>query len=586
MQCAASTPCVVDFARKAATGHGAAAVHGRFAADSTLAIAHATGAASHPNNPRRGLVVFAMPRVRVPIIDLFAGPGGLGEGFSSFSPGRQGGFELALSIEKESSAFQTLLLRSAHRRLVGSASYRHYLDYVQGKISGEAFRSIPSVAAALADASEEAHQFELGRTPESTVDRAIRHALGEASEWVLIGGPPCQAYSLAGRSRRANDETFSRDVKHFLYREYLRIIRKFHPTVFVMENVKGLLSSTHSGRSMFQRILDDLSAPGAGVEYRVTSLVAKDQGRGLAPEDYLIEAERYGIPQCRHRVILLGIRTDISLGDIPLLKSTEPLSVAEAIHDLPPIRSRLSRTADSAEKWHDVVRTGAASLSQHVDRPLAAAIKSAASASRLHTESGSSFIAAADLARGQFGPRYFPAPRSRRLAVEEFRAWVTRKELGGVLQHETRAHIAADLARYLYASTFAFKNGYSPRLRHYPDVLLPEHKNAVAADGERAPFQDRFRVQCMNEPGTTVVSHIAKDGHYYIHYDPSQCRSLTVREAARLQTFPDDYFFEGTRTQQYIQVGNAVPPLLANKIAGVVHHILEGCIPARVARAA
>ena len=138
--------------------------------------------------------------------------------------------------------------------------------------------------------------------------------------------------------------------------------------------------------------------------------------------------------------------------------------------------------------------------------------------------------------------------------------------------HEARSHLVQDLRRYLFASIFTDKYGKFPRLHEYDtysNTLIPNHLSANSGK-----FVDRFRVQLPNSPATTVTSHIAKDGHYFIHYDYKQCRSLTVREAARIQTFPDNYFFCGPRTSQYQQVGNAVPPYLAKKIAEIVLNTL------------
>jgi DNA (cytosine-5)-methyltransferase 1 len=137
----------------------------------------------------------------------------------------------------------------------------------------------------------------------------------------------------------------------------------------------------------------------------------------------------------------------------------------------------------------------------------------------------------------------------------------------------------SDLLRYFFAACGAAQKGYSLKLREYPEPFLPDHVNARPKTNgknseQKIDFEDRFRVQLRNERATTITSHISKDGHYYIHYDPMQCRSLTVREAARLQTFPDSYFFEGNRTEQYHQVGNAVPSLLAVKMAAVVADLI------------
>jgi DNA (cytosine-5)-methyltransferase 1 len=134
-----------------------------------------------------------------------------------------------------------------------------------------------------------------------------------------------------------------------------------------------------------------------------------------------------------------------------------------------------------------------------------------------------------------------------------------------LLNHQARSHMKEDLERYAWWAAEAKKTGKSPTLHdNVPKALLPKHQNVH--DDSPMVFADRFKVQLADKPSGTVTSHISKDGHYYIHYDPAQARSFSVREAARIQTFPDDYFFMGNRTQQYHQVGNAVPPYLAYQI--------------------
>lgn len=481
----------------------------------------------------------------IPIIDLFAGPGGLNEGFSRL--GEDAGdphFSTIGSFEMESSAIHTLLVRGVYRDLVRSGSVpSSYYKFIRGEISWEEFLTDARIAEALERASNHVHQVELGSDddPSSELIASALTATGvnASTPWVLIGGPPCQAYSLAGRSRRANDSTFASDKKHFLYREYLRIIKTFSPPVFVMENVKGLLSSTSEGTGMFGRIKADLENPGGGHKYSIHSLVVDVDPDELKPADFVIRSEQYGIPQKRHRVILLGIRDGFFPEHLEVgkLRPAGRVSVNDAIGDLPKVRSGISPSRDdSYESWLSIRNE----VSRHHEG------KSPRSASR---------------SRGGKAVPKSPTPRS------SFGQWVRDDQLEHAIQHESRGHMVEDLKRYWFAANRARQDGSSPRLSQFPAELQPLHRNA---DDESKPFEDRFRVQLRDEPSTTIVSHIAKDGHYYIHPDPSQMRSLTVREAARLQTFPDNYYFWGNRTQQYHQVGNAVPPMLANQIAQVV----------------
>lgn len=505
----------------------------------------------------------------IPVIDLFAGPGGLCEGFASLISGSGREFDIRVSIEKDPVAHKTLSLRALFRSFQIGGVPESYYQYIRGEISREQMENDPLVSPYVETAYTEARCAELGKDDHSEIDAWIRKGIAGVKEWVLIGGPPCQAYSLAGRARMrgSNPKEFEADKRHFLYREYLRIIREFSPTVFVMENVKGMLTSQHSGSRIFDRILDDLRSPGNGHRYLVRSFVVP--GEINNPEDFVIKSENFGIPQSRHRVILFGIRTDV-VQSVPDLVSRperfclEPApgsNATDVLDGLPALRSQLSNRydgmPDSAANWQKALANGLKVLEEKSSSvPLRVLERAQWSVTKswLHKSTGGRFIRSDIQMNGPLA------------------SWYLDPRIGGVTLHETRSHMESDLHRYLFASSFAREVRKSPRLRDFPEALLPNHENVGS---ESTPFLDRFRVQLRNQPSTTIVSHIAKDGHYYIHPEPSQCRSLTVREAARLQTFPDNYFFEGNRTQQYHQVGNAVPPLLARKIAEIVLRFLK-----------
>jgi DNA (cytosine-5)-methyltransferase 1 len=496
------------------------------------------------------------------VIDLFAGPGGLAEGFSSLraTSGRRI-FDVALSVEKEATAFATLRLRSFFRQF--EEVPEAYYQYLAQRISHRDLTEQYSVE--WKRAVEETAMLELATDRATELLDPVLDRLRATSgdRIVLIGGPPCQAYSLVGRARNRGIAGYDAagDHRHFLYQEYIRILGRLQPIAFVMENVKGMLSSRVAGESMIERIMEDLRhAGGSSDSYRLIPLTIDD--RGTHP-GHVVRSEEFGIPQRRHRVILLGLRSDVrnarsAKARMPLLQAADSRStVASVLDGMPRLRSGLSKSRDDPSRWRSeavcAFRTAARACAN------VAGLQVVARRLSSHAEG---IAGMGDLPRSS---NQVTAPVDNRLGL-----WLTDPRLAHLPNHESRGHMAEDLARYAFASTFAQVVGHSPKANEFPRALAPSHRN-----WETGKFADRFRVQLWDEPATTITSHISKDGHYFIHPDPLQCRSLTVREAARLQTFPDNYLFEGNRTQQYVQVGNAVPPLLARQIAELMANILS-----------
>ena len=507
---------------------------------------------------------------KVPIIDLFAGPGGLAEGFSSLvDDENERYFNVKLSIEKDPHARETLKLRSFVRQFPFRTLPNEYYKFLRQEITlNQLYESYPDESR---EADVEAWEATLGETSEAEIDKRIIDGLEGERDWVLIGGPPFQAYSLAGRSRVGGiDEN---DHRVGLYKEYLRIIAAHQPAVFVMENVKGLLSAKIGEQKIFDNIKADLEDPSSvfpqftSQQYKIHSLVKEDV---TTDSDYLIKSEQYGIPQKRHRVILLGIRKDVEFFP-SVMQVKHKVSLRSIIGNLPSVRSGIYREFIGTEEIYVNSRFKKKRLykplkdSFDVWRPLVCRY-----ASELNVLLPGNFKGFDNLPES-IGSEYVIGNSSISEEHPLFQ-WYSDDKIGGVINHESRGHLTLDLKRYLFSSLYTKKFNKFPRMadyRAYGADLVPDHENA-----ESGKFNDRFRVQIPDEPATTVTSHISKDGHYFIHYDPVQCRSLTVREAARIQTFPDNYFFCGSRTQQFHQVGNAVPPYLAYQISQVVKQIL------------
>lgn len=403
---------------------------------------------------------------RITYIDLFAGAGGLSEGFSSV------GYEPVAHVEMNEDACETLKTRACYYYHLNNGNLELYYQYLRGEVTKEQYYdSVPetilnSVICETMGESTMSSIFD-------RIDHNMRRAGIEAID-LLVGGPPCQAYSQVGRSRKCMDN----DPRNRLYELYFQVLQKYQPKVFVFENVPGIFTA---GKGAYLKaILQGFDDLGYDLEYKI------------------VNASDYGVLQNRKRVIVVGWKKGTHYHYPKMRIVRKQYTVRELLEDLPHLQP-----GEHADQYSD----------EHVDGYLR-----------------------------EMGIR----------TEEDVLTW-----------HVTRKHVSRD--REIYRQVISAWNNGHQRLR-YSDLPpeLTTHRN-------KKSFLDRFKVVADDlEASQTMVAHISKDGHYYIHPDIEQARSISVREAARIQSFPDNFYFEGSRTAAFTQIGNAVPPLMAKAIASAL----------------
>lgn len=393
-------------------------------------------------------------------IDLFAGCGGLSEGFY-----RQG-FEAIAHVEIDPTACNTLRERMR---------YYGYHNIDKEVIEGDI-------------------------TSDNIIER-IEDAVNGRNVDIIIGGPPCQAYSTAGRVR--DKEGMENDSRNFLFESYVKILNYYKPKLFVFENVTGLLSAKVKGKPIFPIILNAL-----GRYYNISN----DLNR------IVFNTADYGVPQIRKRIILMGVRKDINNIEISELYD----SIVKTHYDpeMPEIERRgLKRFVDVREAIGDLpcVLPGQDASTQEFDY----------------------------------------------LCNNAFLKSIGKPGIHPLMDHICRKHNDVDRERFRVMIKNHWTFGEMRRAR--PDL---EHEHARV-------FDNSYVVQWWDLPSKTILAHIHKDGFQFIHPDYAQARTFTVREAARIQSFPDDFVFCGSRGDKYKQIGNAVPCLFAEAIAKAAKKALK-----------
>jgi len=414
------------------------------------------------------------------VLDLFSGGGGLTEGFVRQS------FDFVTHIEKDPYAVNTLQTRLIYHNLKALGKEEIYQEYYRGNSSREVFLQL---AAAATGQKPPIINQEISKFTEGSILAEIQSELHARFDRktvdVIIGGPPCQAYSLVGRGKDENG--MRNDPRNYLYRYYLHFLQVFKPEIFVFENVPGLLSAKK------------------GKIYRSFLHGCSDLGYHLDDDPHILNACNFGVLQNRNRVIFIGWKKEhpLSYPDFPQIRSEE--NINGLLRDLPELHA--GEGTDAIQPYNE-------------KRPSPYLI--------------SSKIRSSD---------------------------------EGIRHHKARVHNEND--KEIYKIVIKTWNASRQRL-HYDELpeRLKTHEN-------RQVFRDRFKVVDGNSYSHAILAHLGKDGHYFIHPDLNQIRSLTVREAARIQSFPDDYLFEGPRYAKYVQIGNAVPPLMAEGIAKKIRNMLN-----------
>lgn len=436
------------------------------------------------------------------VIDIFSGGGGLTEGFV------MAGYKIIAHVEKDKWACETLKTRIMFHFLKEKNDLKSYNKYI--KMSSDyrevdknrefIYKKYPELKEKInyevlnytfGDPKEDNESTDITEIIESIKKSMIFNKVKDID--LIIGGPPCQAYSLVGRG--VMKDKVENDKRNYLFRYYKEIVKQFSPKMFVFENVPGIITAKKG--SILTAIIEEFKEIG----YTLLS------GDSKNIKDNVIDCSKLNIPQTRKRVILFGFKSELNY-DYPNIKEYkyefDDITTRAVIGDLPKRKA----------------------------------------------------------GEGSYG-EILNYPKVEKLT--DYQKYI-RKDSFGVFLHQTRKHNNRDLMNY-HDVILGKSKGKKIMYTDLPNDRRT-HKNEEA-------FLDRYNVHWWDDIPHTILAHLAKDGHYNIHPDINQCRSLTVREAARIQTFPDNYFFEGPRTAQFLQVGNAVPPLLGYMIAKAIKNIRD-----------